>query len=105
MGEWGIKLRRGEMQPLVIERKVKGGKLFRLKISWSKDAASVQLTGDFFMEPDEGIGTIERTLTDCLSLSEKAEAERRLADAIALNGISISGFEAKDLVDALWEAQ
>lgn len=105
MGEWGIKLRCSDMPPLVIERKVKGGKLFRLKINWSEDAPSFQLTGDFFMEPEEGIEIIERTLADCLSLSDKGEAERRLAATIALNDISISGFEAKDLIDALWEAK
>jgi hypothetical protein len=70
------------MTPLIIERKVKGGKLFRLRVTRSGASASVQLTGDFFLEPDEGIEIVEAVLVDCLALSDKGEGERRLSEAI-----------------------
>lgn len=93
------------MSSLVIERKVKGGKLFRLRVNRSDEAISVQLTGDFFLEPDEGMAIVERELADCLRLTSKREAENRLAEAIALAELHITGFEVADIIDALWEAK
>jgi len=93
------------MPSLVIERKVKEGKLFRLRVNRSDEAISVQLTGDFFLEPEEGMAIIERELADCLMLTSRKEAEHRLAEAIAKAEIRISGFEVVDIIDALWEAR
>jgi hypothetical protein len=93
------------MAPLVIEKKVKGGKLFRLRVTSSGVALSIQLTGDFFLEPEEGIAILEAGLVDCLALSDKDEAERRLSEVIAKARLQISGFAAGDLINALWEAK
>ena len=93
------------MPSLVIGRKVKGGKLFRLKIARSDESLSVQLSGDFFLEPEEGIDVVEACLAGCLALSNKSEAEQRLAEAIANAKLRISGFGAGDVIDALWEAR
>lgn len=89
----------------VIERKVKGGKLFRLRLIDIDDKPSVQLTGDFFLEPEEGMEIIECCLAECLAVSDKKEAERRLSLAITRANLLISGFEAIDIIDALWEAR
>jgi len=93
------------MSSLIIERKVEGGKLFRLRINRTDEAISVQLTGDFFLEPDEGIIIIERELADCLRLTSRKDAEHRLVGAIAQAELRITGFEVKDIIDALWEAK
>ena len=55
------------MSSLIIERKVEGGKLFRLRVTRSRGAFSVRLTGDFFLEPEEGIEIVEATSADCLA--------------------------------------
>ncbi|MDD1743727.1 MAG: hypothetical protein LUO85_03785 [Methanomassiliicoccales archaeon] len=93
------------MHPLVIERKVKGGKLFRLRVTGAEDTLSVQLTGDFFLEPEEGIEVIERCLPHCFRLPDQRMAELRLSEEIAKAQIRISGFEVKDIIEALWEAR
>ena len=90
---------------LVIERKVAGGKLFRLRIRPSDEGFSVQLTGDFFLDPEEGIEIIESCLVDCMPLSDRDEAERRLDESMAKAHLQIIGFGAGDLVDALWKAR
>ncbi len=90
---------------LVIERKVEGGKLFRLRVTNIEGSPSIQLTGDFFLEPEEGIDIIEGCLVECLEAPDKREAERKLRRAITESQIQILGFEAKDIVDALWEAR
>jgi hypothetical protein len=93
------------MSSLMIERKVKGGKLFRLRVNRSGNAVSVQLSGDFFLEPDEGIAIVEGELANCLNLTNRREAEIRLADVIARSEIRITGFEVSDIIDALWEVK
>jgi hypothetical protein len=93
------------MPSLVIERKVKGGKLFRLRINSMNGAINVQLSGDFFLEPDEGMAIIEQELAVCLRLSSRKDAEHRLAEAIDQAGLRITGFGVVDIIDALWEAK
>jgi hypothetical protein len=105
MGERTITPDTATMSSLVIERKVKGGKLFRLRVIRSDGVISVQLTGDFFLEPDEGISIIERELSLCLGLPKREVAEQRLAERIAQAGLLVTGFEVSDIIDALWEAK
>ena len=105
MGERIITPEAAKMSSIVIERKVKGGKLFRLRINNTDEAISVQLTGDFFLEPDEAMVVIERELADCLRLTSRKEAEQRLAEAIDQAGLRITGFGVVDIIDALWEAK
>jgi hypothetical protein len=105
MGERTITIDTSKMSSLVIERKVRGGKLFRLRVIKSDCATSVQLTGDFFLEPDEGITIIERELAVCLGLADRKDAEQRLAETIAQAELLITGFEVNDIIDALWEAK
>jgi hypothetical protein len=93
------------MSSLIIERKVEGGKLFRLRVTQTEGGVSVRLTGDFFLEPEEGIEIIESTLAECLALSDRSEAERRMSDSITNGDLRITGFDSKDLIDALWEAK
>jgi len=105
MGERIITPDAAKVSSLVIERKVKGGKLFRLRINKTDEAISVQLTGDFFLEPDEAMVVIERELADCLRLTSRKDAEHRLAEAIDQAELRITGFEVVDIIDALWEAK
>lgn len=93
------------MSSLVIERKVKGGKLFRLRVITSDESFIIRLTGDFFLEPDEGLDIIERNLVDCFALSDKEEAKQKLTETISRANIRISGFDIVDIIDALWEAK
>ena len=105
MGERIITPEATKMSSLVIERKVKGGKLFRLRINKTDEATSVQLTGDFFLEPEEGMAIVEHELTDCLRFTSRKEAEHRLAEVIDQAGLRITGFGVVDIIDALWEAK
>jgi hypothetical protein len=93
------------MSSFIIERKVEKGKLFRLKVSRVEDRISVQLSGDFFLEPDESIAVVEGELANCLKLTNRREAEIRLAEVIARSEIRITGFEVSDIIDALWEVK
>jgi lipoate-protein ligase A len=88
---------------ILVERKVHGGKLFRLRIHLSKGKADgAILTGDFFLEPEEGIERLERAIATAYASADADEA-RAVLDKAA-EGLLITGFSTDDLVEALEEA-
>lgn len=93
----------GGTDHFLAERKVRGGKLFRLRIELAGGRArSAVLTGDFFLEPEEGIDVIEKILVKAYSAPDSRTAERLIEDGT--RGLTITGFSARDLVGALEEA-
>lgn len=93
----------GGTRELLVERKVRGGKLFRIRVHFENDVASrVVLTGDFFLEPDEGIDELEKALLRAYSSPDRGSATKVIEDASS--GLAITGFSPCDLVGALEEA-
>jgi hypothetical protein len=87
----------------LVERKVRGGKLFRLRVSLVEGKAKhVGLTGDFFLEPEGGIEVLEEALLEAYLSTDEATA-RWLIDEAA-SGLTLTGFSSSDLVEALKEA-
>ena len=87
----------------LVERKVRGGKLFRLRVAFIGDRpGKVVLTGDFFLEPEEGIDALEAALLSAY-LAPDPKTAGKIID-VASNGLMITGFSTGDLVDALEEA-
>jgi len=86
-------------------RKVKGGKLFRLRVIRSHRAAEVRLDGDLFIHPEEALGSIEGWLGQCLSMEDERSAERFLQGKLEEESIQIIGADPAELVSALWEAK
>ncbi len=87
----------------LVEKKVRGGKLFRLRVSFTQGKANrVTLTGDFFLEPEEGIGLLEDALLEAYLSADEATAKWLVERSS--RGLDITGFSSGDLVDALKEA-
>lgn len=63
----------------VSEEKVPGGKLLRIKVDYSDKIENVQITGDFFLHPEESITKIEESLKGL----DKNIAENDMADKIS----------------------
>ncbi|MEM0437885.1 MAG: hypothetical protein QXU54_01145 [Candidatus Micrarchaeia archaeon] len=85
----------------VVERKVSGGKLVRISAEFNGDTlASLRITGDFFIHPEEHLLTIESSLvgTHISSLRERIEK------ACAQRGAQCIGFSAQDIYEMLVEA-
>ncbi|MDD1770125.1 MAG: hypothetical protein LUO79_03475 [Methanomassiliicoccales archaeon] len=99
MGERSV----GGTSEQLVERKVRGGKLFRIRIWREGDVAvGVSLTGDFFLEPEEGIERLESALLQAYT-SPGPEAATKIIEG-ASKGLTITGFSPADLVGALEEA-
>jgi hypothetical protein len=93
------------MQEKVVVRKVKGGKLFRLRIARSPDHIDVKLDGDLFIHPEEGLESLEALLGRCLAMKDEESAIRFLQSKLEEESIKIIGADPAELVSALWEAK
>jgi len=86
-------------------RKVRGGKLFRLRYDPEGTGKKVLLDGDFFVHPEEGIEALERYLQRCAEMGEMQDAIRFLEGKLDEDSIEIIGADAGELIAALWEAR
>lgn len=101
---------------LVATKKVAGGKLLRVKAHIDPEhgvVESVQLTGDFFLHPEEVIGVLEKSLSGLPVDPHAVSADRALDRALFLEKLQAAiqesraeliGFSAEDIVDTLMEA-
>jgi lipoate-protein ligase A len=87
------------------QRKVKGGKLVRVKVDDDGSRITrVSITGDFFVYPEEGLLSLEEGLAGT-PLGEGAERLlSRLNSLIRASGLVIVGFEPRDLAELISEA-
>lgn len=90
----------------VATKKVIGGKLLRVKTVISDDAVveSVQLTGDFFLHPEDAIDVLEKSLIELPIDSSRAVFLEKLNTAIHESGAELVGFSAEDIVDTFLES-
>lgn len=93
------------MPAKVVVRKVRGGKLFRLRLDPSVQGREVTLDGDFFVHPEEGLQRVEAHLRSCLGMRDEQNAMRYLKRKLEEDSIEIIGADAADLISALWEAR
>lgn len=89
----------------VVVRKVKGGKLFRIRLEHSPQGDLVKLDGDLFIHPEDALGPIEAWLGRCLKMQDEISAERFLQSKLEKESIQIIGANSAELVSALWEAK
>ncbi|HQE91806.1 MAG TPA: lipoate protein ligase C-terminal domain-containing protein [Anaerolineae bacterium] len=90
---------------LSADYKAGGGKLWRVRMTVSADAPpliqTIELTGDFFMHPEEAIEDLERLLTGVL-LDETALRAR--VEAFFAGEVQVVGADVDDVVAALLKA-
>lgn len=84
----------------VFTLKSQGGKLFRVKFNLTNNIIiNLQITGDFFIYPENALEIIERELEGCDLDYEKIV--KTFEETTQLNKISVIGFTAKDLANAI----
>lgn len=85
----------------VATKKVVGGKLLRVKSEFTDVVQSVQLTGDFFLHPEEAVQKIEENLC---GLSVKSTPEifaERVHRALEEHHIQLIGVSPEDVANTL----
>lgn len=81
-----------------IDYKVPGGKLIRMDIEIDKGMIKdIEITGDFFVHPENGIRDIENSLKGVSENQVKIVLERTLRS----KGIKLIGFSAEDIEKAI----
>ncbi|MFH1073216.1 MAG: hypothetical protein V1743_07350 [Nanoarchaeota archaeon] len=85
-------------------RKVEGGKLVRIDVSFGKSIQEVRITGDFFLHPEDTILELERTLSHAALPLQKELLEKDIQETIAKHHAVLIGLSAADLVSVLEEA-
>ena len=86
------------------ERKVKGGKLVRVKAAIQGGMlAEVRIEGDFFVHPEEGLAKMEAALRGLAVSDVLASSEKALSDTMERESLTVIGFAPRDVAELLEE--
>lgn len=84
-----------------VDYKVEGGKLLRIDVEISEGIVNnIEIRGDFFVHPEEGLGKIEEEVEGCDLKEVREKAEK----VIQSQGIEVVGFSPADLYGAVHSA-
>lgn len=75
----------------IATEKVQGGKLLRIKVDYDEVINSVQITGDFFLHPEEAIEDIEKSLFGVKVDSEENVFLNIVSEVVQKKGIELIG--------------
>ena len=77
-----------------VEEKVLGGKLVRLNRKTSALDVSVQISGDFFIYPEEGVYRLEETLSKLPGTVEESAVRGAIEETIQGCRLELIGIDA-----------
>ena len=77
----------------------KAGKLVKISLEYSDVIRKIQITGDFFLYPEEAIEKLQKSLEG--AKLEKEDIKRRVNEFISKNNAEIFGFDAEQLAEAI----
>lgn len=81
-------------------RKVEGGKMVKVEVA----EGDVDVTGDFFMHPEEGVGSLEDVVAENLGC-DAGEIQDALTDHLESAGVDLLGVSARDVAELAVEAR
>ncbi len=85
-------------------KKVPGGKLVRVDITYGERLEKVIITGDFFLYPEDVLPVIENALAGALLPLEKTSLIEKVQNILNREKAVLVGFSPQDLIDILEEA-
>ena len=85
-------------------KKVSGGKLIRLDVTYSNKVERVKITGDFFLHPEDLISSIEESLSRCDIPVNHAMLVQKIDLIIHENEATMIGISPEDIVSVLEDA-
>lgn len=88
----------------VATEKVPGGKLVRVKVDFDSRINKVQITGDFFMHPEEMVEEIERCFTNEGVDFDNIFLKNKIEELIKKNNIMLVGVSADDIIRLVKQA-
>lgn len=88
---------------IVAESKVPGGKLVRLKANVTETVQTVNISGDFFLHPEEAIEHIEQALIGLSKTATREEILQRIVNVATVHKVTMLGITAEAIADLMME--
>ncbi|MEK7544949.1 MAG: hypothetical protein AAB551_02345 [Patescibacteria group bacterium] len=88
----------------VATKKVIGGKLLRVKSVFGERIESVQLTGDFFLHPEDLVSRVEEALVGIPVASSADIFLEAIRRSVSEHGIQLIGIAPEDIASTLLES-
>jgi lipoate---protein ligase len=85
-------------------RKIPGGKMVRVEVTYDTKIETVKITGDFFLHPEETLELIQQTLTGCHLPIRKNELIDDIENLLVEQKAEFIGASVIDLINILAEA-
>ncbi|MAG47824.1 hypothetical protein CL617_04415 [archaeon] len=85
-------------------KKIVNGKLVKVIVDYDNKINKLEISGDFFIHPEESIKDIENSLLNLEVNIENEIIVNKLKDFIESNKIEIIGFQEEDLAELIKEA-
>jgi lipoate-protein ligase A len=85
-------------------KKVTGGKLVRVKIKADEYINDIQISGDFFLHPEDAIIQVEQNLRNLHRDTTPEEITARINNTLAKENGAFIGLSAEDLTETIIEA-
>lgn len=86
------------------QKQVSGGKFVRIKLIANEYITDLQITGDFFLHPEESISQIEQNLKNLHVQTSEEEIEERIHATLAKNKANLIGVSPADLAQLIHRA-
>jgi lipoate-protein ligase A len=92
------------MKTATLTRKIPGGKLVRLDLTYSDHIESAKITGDFFLHPEDTLETLVTVIQGTALPINPTALTAKLEQVLADNNAQLIGASPADLVAILQEA-
>lgn len=84
--------------------KIAGGKLLRVKIEADEFISSINITGDFFLHPEDALPFVEKKLAGLRAHETGQYYARIISEALEEQGATFIGVTAADIAQTICEA-
>ena len=85
-------------------KKVVNGKLIKILVDYHEVIRKIEISGDFFIHPEEALKEIEEFLEGLDVNLDKENIEYKLRNFVNIRNIKLIGFNEEDLADVIKES-
>ncbi len=85
-------------------KKIVNGKLINILVDYHDTIRKIEISGDFFIHPEEALKEIEEFLIGLDVNSDKEIIEYKLKNFVNIRNIRLIGFDESDLADVIKES-
>lgn len=88
----------------IASKKVPKGKLIKVSVDYKEKINKIEITGDFFLHPEEALEKLEADLTGINAAETSSFIKNKIDMILEKYSIEIIGFTSQDLADVIKEA-